>query len=106
MCNKIIENNVLHDFYKEIKNLLDILEIARNDGLQQGIQQGIQQGRLLNAREMLLDIIDENIGVVPTYIAEKINAINKRETLKSLHRQALKCNDIKLFEESLRFASN
>jgi len=86
--------------------MLDILEIARNDGLQQGVQQGLQQGMLLYAREMVLDVIGEKIGVVPPYIAEKINAINTRETLKSLHLQALKCNDIKSFEESLKVAIN
>ena len=122
MCNKIIENYVLQDFYEEIKNMLDILEIARNDGIQQGVQQGVQQGikqgvqqglqqgvqqgMLLDAREMVLDVIGEKIGVVPQYIAEKINAINTRETLKSLLRQAVKCNDIKSFEESLKFATS
>jgi len=42
MCNKILDKQTLQNFYEEVKNIIDILEIAREDGLQQGVEKGME----------------------------------------------------------------
>ena len=44
MSNKIVDKKMLKQLYEEVKNMLDILEIARDDGMEIGIQKGMQQG--------------------------------------------------------------
>jgi len=100
MCNKILDKHVLQEYYEEIKHMLDILEIARNDGRQQGIEQGM----LSEAREMLFEVLQEKMGVMPSRIVEKVNQITTRETLKGLVRQAVKLDEFKRFEENLNLA--
>ena len=100
MCNKILDKHVLQEYYEEIKNMLDILEIARDDGRQQGIEQGM----LADAREMLFEVLHEKMGAMPSRIVEKVNRINTRETLKGLVRQAVKFDEFNVFEEKLNLA--
>ena len=52
MSNKIVDKKLLKKFYEEVKNMLDILEIAREDGMQQGMHQGMQQGRIETLEEL------------------------------------------------------
>jgi hypothetical protein len=40
MCNKILDKQTLQNFYEEVKNMIAILEIAREDGLQQESNRG------------------------------------------------------------------
>ena len=77
--------------------MLDILEIARDDGKQQGMLQ--------DAHEMLLQVLEEKLGVVPSRIVKKIKSINTRETLKGLLRQAVNCDDLSNFEGKLVLAT-
>jgi hypothetical protein len=75
-----------------------IADEIREEGIQQGMQQGMQQ----EARDMVLEAIDEQFGVLPSDIAEGVNSINNRDTLKSLFRQVLHCKDINTFRDILR----
>ena len=102
MCNKIIDRQLLKEYYEEVKNMLDILEIAREDGMQQGMQKGMLQ----EAKDTLIEILEEKIGVVPGRIIEKIKTIHTKEPLKGLLRQAVKCNDLQHFEGQLNLALN
>ncbi len=51
-------------------------------------------GMVLNAREMLLDVIDARFKTVPEDMALKVKNIESRETLKSLNRKAATCQNI------------
>jgi len=106
MCNKILDKHILQHYYEEIKNMIDILEIAIEDGKKQGMQQGLTKGMLQDAREMVLEVLEEKLGVVPSRIVEKIKSISTRETLKGLLRQAVKCEDIQHFEGKLALATS
>ena len=55
--------------------MLDILEIAREKGLEEGKAQGIEEGSIQTAREMLLDALIEKFGVVPSRVLDKIKKI-------------------------------
>jgi len=73
-------------------------------GLEQGIKQGIQQGLLLEAQEMLLELLEERFGIVPRSIAKKIKEIDSREVVKGLFKIAMRVNSLEEFEEKLKIA--
>ena len=88
--------------------MLDILEIARDDGRKQGMEKGLEKGfhkgMLSEAKDMVIEVLEEKIGVVPARIVQKVQEINTRATLKGLLRQAVRCDDIKHFEGKLALA--
>ena len=59
-----------------------------------------------NAKRMLIDALEETIGVVPEYIENKIQQITSQTALKGLHRQAIRCNDINDFNQKLSLATS
>ena len=73
-------------------------------GIEKGLQQGLQQGSLQEAREMVLEAIAARFGVAPEEVAQAVNAIKARETLRSMLRQAINCADLEAFREALRLA--
>jgi hypothetical protein len=76
-----LDKNALEHYYEEVKNMLKILEIARNDGMEQGLQRGILQ----TAKEMLVAALEEKLGVVPGRIIDQIRSVDKHEVLSGLH---------------------
>jgi len=65
-------------------------------GIEKGMQQGMQQGMLLEAQDMLIEVLSERFGGVSGELSEQIKRIDSRERLKNLIRQALR---VKSFEE-------
>ena len=70
-------------------------------GMQQGIQKGMQQGMLEEARDMLMQLLEERFGFLSTSIVSQIKAIEQREVLKSLFKQALRVESLDGFKELL-----
>ena len=93
MCNKLVDKETLKQYYEEIANMIDILEIAEEKGMEKGMEKGL--------KEMLLDALDEKIGIITPSLVENINAITQIETLKSLHRQAIRSESLSHFETKL-----
>ena len=128
MSNKFIEKQDLLAMWEEIK-MLDILEIAREKGIEEGKFLGIEEGKFLgieegkflgiekgkviglekgknlgmleNSQEMIVDALFERFNYTPGHILQQIRAIQDRDILKILFRQIFRCNDIKEFEEAL-----
>ncbi len=108
MSNKVISKERLRQMWEEIK-MLDIIEIAREKGIQEGkslgIQEGIREGKSLGMleaiQEMIVDDLTERFAVVPVNISERIRNIRNSDALKGIRRQALKCKDIREFEAVL-----
>ena len=61
-----------------------------------GIEKGMQQGMLLEAQDMLIEVLTERFGGVSGELSEQIKRIDSRERLKNMLRQALR---VKSFEE-------
>ena len=113
LSNKMIDKKRLLALWEELK-MLDIVEIAREKGIEEGKSLGIEEGKSLgiqegkalgsveNAREMLLDLVLEKFGIVPDGIQDEIGEIGSLFSLKSLFRQACRCNDMEAFEAMLR----
>ena len=72
------------------------------EGLKQGLQQGLQQGLLEEAREMVLEALEERFGIVPSSIITKIRGLREREHLKVLHRAAIRAKSLEEFVEVLK----
>ena len=65
-------------------------------GIKKGMQQGMQQGMLIEAQDMLIEVLTERFGGVSGELSEQIKRIDSRERLKNMLRQALR---VKSFEE-------
>jgi hypothetical protein len=77
--------------YEEGKKMEYITSVERI-----GIKKGMQQGMLLDAQDMLIEVLIERFGGVSGELSEQIKRIDSRERLKDLIRQALR---VKSFEE-------
>ena len=112
MSNKILDTETLAQIWRELK-MIDIFAYAhekgREEGLERGLEKGIEKGHkkglIENAREMLITALEETVGIIPEYIATKINEITQKDTLKGLFKQAIKCKDIGQFEQMLTLAT-
>ena len=68
-----------------------------------GIEKGRDEGMLFEAREMLLEALDEKFSkAITTDIHEQINALNNRILLKRLLRYAIQSKDIEDFRQSMK----
>jgi len=104
MSNKLIGRQRLEKLWEKVK-MLDILDFAKEKGIEEGIAKGIERGEALGAlkatRKMLLETLAERYGVIPPRVSRRIHRINDLETLNSLFRQAFRCEDLPKFEEML-----
>jgi flagellar biosynthesis/type III secretory pathway protein FliH len=81
------------------------LEQGLKQGLEQGLEQGLKQGErigmLQEARELLLDALEEKFGAVPAGVQGNIQKIEDREILRQLHRQVIRASSQEEFLKSL-----
>ena len=90
--------------------MLDVLEVAREKGMEEGIKLGralgIQEGKTLAALETsqkyLLIAISEKFGFLPTRIAVQVRKIQNQDTLHDLVSQVFRRADMAAFENVLR----
>jgi len=119
MSNKILDKETFNKLWEEIK-MIKAFEFAEEIGYDRGINEGMtkgydkgrnegydkgkNEGALNTAKMMLIEILEETLGIVPEYIDKKIQQISSQATLKGLLRQAIKCNNIKDFDQKLALA--
>ena len=105
LSNKLIDKDRLREIWEEIK-MLDIFEIAREEGLKEGLEKGIEQGRDLerveSTRNMLLEALIERFSIVSAQVSEQIRALQNQDVLKGLFHQALRCQSLQEFEAALK----
>ncbi len=108
LSNKMSDRKRLEAMWEEIK-MLDIIEIAREKGIdegkilgiKEGKTQGIEEGSLGAAREMIPDLLFDRFGIVAMYIQEEIGKIKSLRVLKALQLQAYRCADLESFKAML-----
>ncbi len=69
------------------------------------LKEGKQLGAVDMVRSNVIEALEERFQIVPTNIIDRINAIGRREILKGLHRQAIRCGDLEGFNEVLARAT-
>ncbi len=100
MANKLIGKDRINELWEKIK-MLDIIDVAREKGLEEGKSLGKTLGIIEATRKMLMDALFEKYGVIPPRISEKVKRIENQDTLESLFRQVFRCENMAAFEESL-----
>ena len=66
-------------------------------GIEKGIRKGMQQGMLLEARDMLIEVLMERFGGINSELSEQIQRIDSRARLKDSLRQALRAKSLNEF---------
>jgi predicted transposase/invertase (TIGR01784 family) len=74
-----------------------IAEHHFNKGKLAGLEQGMTQGMLSEAHGVLLELLEEQFGVIPSGLAEKIRQIQNPDTLRMLRRQRKTCHTLDEF---------
>jgi hypothetical protein len=99
MSNKILDIKTFKKLWEEIK-MIKAFVFAEEIGYDRGKKEGI----LETTKMMLIDALEETIDVVPEYIEKKIQQISSQTALKGLFRQAMRCKDVKDFDQKLALA--
>ena len=89
MANKQIGEETFQELWEELK-MLNILRFAH----EKGMEKGEEKGRTEYAREMILEVIEESLGVVPEYIVGRVRSVSQPDTLRRMLRQAMKCKKL------------
>ena len=77
------------------------IPLGMQQGIPVGIQQGIPLGMLIEAREMIIEVLTERFGRTSAKLSKQLENIDSRERLKALLRQALQVKSINEFENRL-----
>ncbi len=109
LLSDLYRSAAYHELWEDIK-MLDVLEVAREKGMEEGIEAGknlgIQEGKNLGAVEthhkLLLNAIYEKFGLAPLRIADQIKKIENQNVLDILFSQVFRCADMAAFENVLR----
>ena len=71
---------------------------------EEGIVEGMEKGALQALNGMVVDILEERFNIIPVRLAEKIAGVENAAVLKGLHRQAIRCESLEVFEQILEKA--
>ncbi len=74
-------------------------------GIEKGMQQGMLQGMLIEAQNMLIEVLTERFGAAAGELSEQIRHIDLHERLKELLRQALRVKSFEEFRKKVTFNS-
>ncbi|MQL53232.1 hypothetical protein GFC01_13380 [Desulfofundulus thermobenzoicus] len=97
-------------FAREI--ILKVIEVSKMeasplfDGIRekwidQGEQRGLQKGLREDRVEAILEALEENTGIYPDHLAEKLRSIQDMGVLKTLFRRAVKAKSLEEFMSAL-----
>jgi hypothetical protein len=108
MSNKLIDKKRIEELWEEIK-MLDVLDVAREKGIEEGKTIGIKEGKTLGieegkleaTRKLLLNLLLEKFNGISMRVSDRIKQIQDPDILEFLFRQAFRCEDMEAFEAVL-----
>ena len=71
---------------------------------EQWIEEGEVKGRVFEARDVILELLEEQFGTVPPSLSEKLCRIRSYEVLRLLRRQIKASSSLREFESLVRNA--
>ena len=80
------------------------LQKGIRQGLEDGLKQGLEEGKISEAHDVLLELIEEQFGVLPLRLTEKLRQIQSHAVLRMLRRQRKNCQTLDDFERLLEKA--
>ena len=104
MSNKMIDKERLKALWKDIR-MLDIFEIAREEGETIGLKKGKDLGLKEGKQEMVIEALIERFELVPARVSEQIRAVRNPDVLRVLFRKAIRCGNLEEFEELMMKAA-
>lgn len=73
-------------------------------GLKEGLKQGLEEGKVSEAHDVLLELLEEQFGVLPLRLTEKLRQIQNHGVLRMLRRQRKTCQTLDEFSQLLEKA--
>ncbi|RKY63746.1 MAG: hypothetical protein DRP99_03490, partial [Candidatus Latescibacterota bacterium] len=73
--------------------------IAMEKGMKKGMEKGMEKGSLEEAREMVLEALEERFGVVPPDLEEVIRGREDRDVLRKWLRLAIRVGNLEEFRK-------
>jgi hypothetical protein len=61
----------------------------------------MEKGMIQDARELVIDALEEKFGVVPEGVSGRLQEIQEREVLRGLLKQAIRASSLEEFRKSL-----
>jgi hypothetical protein len=103
MTKKFTQDLIAYEEEKKMPYITSAERIGIEKGMAEGMDKGVDIGQLLNAREMLLEALDEKFSSsTPADIKKQIQDLNNRIMLKKLLRSAIQSKDIEDFRQSMK----
>ena len=91
---RIIYNELMSKEVKEVAYITNFERLA--------IEKGEQIGMLREARELVIDALEEKFGVVSEGVSGRLQEIQEEEVLRGLLRQAIRASNLEEFKKSLQ----
>ena len=82
---------------KEVRSMPIVIDLEKDPAYRTGIEKGL----IVEARELVIEALEERFGSVPEDIKQKINSIEDRAVLKRLHRLAIRAGSLEDFRQGL-----
>jgi hypothetical protein len=74
-----------------------VIELENDPAYKKGVDRGLIQ----DAQELVVEALEERFGSVPVIVKKKVFAIEDREVLKVLHREAIRARSLRAFQKKL-----
>ena len=80
------------------------LQKGIRQGLKEGWKLGLEEGKVSEALDVLLELLEEQFGVLPLRLTEKLRRIQSHGVLRMLRRQRKTCQTLDEFDRLLEKA--
>jgi hypothetical protein len=88
------EYNALRE---EVEKMPIVIDFENDPAYKKGMDRGLIQ----DAQELVVEALEERFGSVPVSVKRKVFAIEDREVLKVLHREAIRARSLRAFQKKL-----
>jgi hypothetical protein len=88
------EYNALRE---EVEKMPIVIDFENDPAYKKGVDRGLIQ----EAQELVVEALEERFGSVPVSVKKKVLAIEDREVLKLLHREAIRVRSLRAFQKKL-----